>query len=117
MTLTRTILGLVLLSLTGCFEHQSKIPNGKYIHLDTGNTIAVEDNHLIFYLKKEHTPTIEPLRVSYTLFPDGRMELGTSPNPDIFSLIETRWFFIPPEIHRKERNTEEASARFAPSVE
>jgi len=117
MNQTRTILGFTLLALVGCFDHQNSIPDGVYIHLETGNTIEIKEHQLTFYIKKKSTDILEPLTVSYKLFPDGRMELGTSTDPAIFSLIESNWFFVPPEIHRKERNNEDPSARFAPSVE
>lgn len=110
------ILLALCLCLAGCGEQQTvTIPQGQYIHLETGNTISVNEAGILFLLATKTQE--EGLQVTYKLLNDGRIELGTSPSPDIFEVIEDNWFFLPPHIERRARNSEKASQVFAPSVE
>jgi hypothetical protein len=116
MKIPRVILPILWLALAGCVEQKiATIPPGQYIHLETGNTISVDEEGILFLLA---TKTQEDgLRVSYKLLNDGRIELGTSTSPDIFEIIADNWFYLPPQIERRPRNSEEVSQVFAPSVE
>lgn len=103
--------------MVGCGEQKNAlIPPSEYIHLETGNTISVDDQEHILFLLETKTKE-DGVRVSYKLLDDGRIELGTSTSPRIFDLIEDNWYYIPPRIERRPRNSEQVSQVFMPSVQ
>jgi len=116
MNLRRKCLLVLALLPLGCEKQViNTIPPGQYIHLETGNTLDVSESGIRFLIgTNSHENSIE---VSYKLLHDGRVELGTSDSPRIFEIIEDNWYYLPPHVERRPRNSEQASQVFAPSVE